>query len=393
LVIIDEAHNNASDTAKRIIGDHREKGAYVVGYTATPLGLADIYSKLVVAGRNSELRACGALVPCNTYGPDEPDTKHIKKLPSGEYSENEVRKVFRIQQVFGRIFYWWKKLNPDARPTILFAPGVKESTWCAQQFESLGVRAAHIDGEDIYLDGKAYKSDKRARDELLEQIRDGSVKVVCNRFVLREGIDLPELYHGILATVFGGVQSYIQSGGRLLRAHPSLDHVIIQDHGGNWHRHGSLNADREWELSYTNNVITGLREQAMREKREPEPIVCPHCGRVRSAGKQCPQCEYESPKKTRIIMQTDGTLREMEGDIYRPRRVRTYLGIADDWKRMYHRGQSRCKNGENCTFVALEALFARENHWNYPPRDLPLMPIYPADWFRPISEVPKERLL
>lgn len=393
LVIIDEAHNNCGDTAKRIIEDHRAKGAFVVGYTATPLGLSGIYAKLIVAGNPSELRDCGALVPCNTYGPDEPDTKAIKKLPSGEFSENDVRKVFKIQQVFGRIFEWWKKLNPDARPTILFAPGVKESVWCAQQFEQLGVRAAHIDGEDIYLDGRAYDSDRKAREDLLEQIRDGRVKVVCNRFVLREGIDLPELYHGILATVFGGLQSYLQSGGRLLRAHPSLDHVVLQDHGGNWHRHGSLNADREWDLDYTNNIVTGLREQAMREKREQEPIVCPQCGRVRLAGKQCPQCEYESPKKTRIIMQTDGTLREMQGDIYKPRRVKRYLGIDDDWKRMYFRGKSRCKKGENCTFVALEALFARENYWNYPPRDLPLMPKYPADWFRPVTDVPPERLI
>lgn len=725
LVIIDEAHNNCGDTAKRIIAEHAEKGAVVVGYTATPLGLADVYNKLIVAGTPSELRECGALVPCNTYGPDEPDTKSIKKLPSGEFSEKDVKKVFRIQQVFGRIFEWWKKLNPDARPTILFAPGVKESVWCAQQFEELGVRAAHIDGEDIYLDGKAYESDRPARDEVIEQIKDGRIKVVCNRFVLREGIDIPELYHAIFATVFGGLQSYLQSGGRVLRNHPSLPgHVIVQDHGGcldteteiltkrgwrgcdsiadddiigtmntesgafewcpnegtirkrrdsgmkqlvsdhlnirvtdyhtmvmradlrrgswhkvsaselatrrsnwiiptaaiedvtpceltdseigfigwfltdgcmdisririyqsgdaprehhehivsclegcgfrysrrertrpsrfadkeyvevsysissgrkslggwdrlskwldksfpleqfnkldrrqfgvllhalnlgdglkqknapntnaisvasdevagrlqslavrrgyrcnitkyescgkfdspinicrirdsqmatvgaqefsdsyvgfdervwcvqtangtivtrrhgkvaimgnSWHRHGSLNADREWELYYTNNIVTGLREQAMREKKEPEPIVCPKCGRVRQAGKQCPECNFESPKKTRIIMQVDGTLKEMQGDIYKPRRVKRYLGIEDDWKRMYFRGQNRCKKGENCTFVALEALFARENYWNFPPRDLPLMPRYPADWFRAVTEVPRDRLL
>jgi len=211
----------------------------------------------------------------------------------------------------------------------------------------------------------------------------------------REGINWPWLSHAILATVFGGLQSYIQSVGRILRAHPGKTLATIQDHGSSWHRHGSINADREWHLHDTNRTVTGLRLDNLREKKEREPIVCPNpkCAAVRQAGKQCPVCGFESPLRRRIIIQSDGTPKEMHGDIYRPRRRVSYSGVDKDWERMYHRGLSRCKKGDKATFIALEALFAYESSWRWPPRDLPLMPQDPADWFRPVDSVPRERLI
>ena len=58
--------------------------------------------------------------------------------------------------------------------------------------------------------------------------------VLCNRFVCA-GIDAPWLAHGIFATIFTSLQSYLQSGGRLLRSFPGIDAVTIR-HGGNWWR-------------------------------------------------------------------------------------------------------------------------------------------------------------
>ena len=39
--------------------------------------------------------------------------------------------------------------------------------------------------------------------------------------------------------------------GRLLRAYPGVSVVRLQDHGGHWHRFGSVNADRTWLLEDT----------------------------------------------------------------------------------------------------------------------------------------------
>ena len=387
LVLIDEAHLQAGGRMEEIAGRHIADGAAIVGYTATPLDLGNMYDRLIQAGTTSELRECGALVPCMTYGPDEPDTRHIKRQATGEFSEGDIRKVIMTQHIFGRVFDWWKKLNPDALPALLFAPGVKESLWFAQEFAKQGVRAAHIDGEDVWLDGELHRSEPEARAEVMRQHRDGELAIVCNRFVLREGIDAPWVYHGIFATVFGGLASYLQSGGRLLRAYAGMDHVILQDHGGAWWRHGSLNEDRAWELGDTNYVTTELREERMREKKEREPIVCPKCAAVRRSGRTCMKCGFQHEKSVRMVVQRDGQLRAREGDILQPRRVRREPDTQKIWEQTYYRMKRA-----GMTFRQAEGLFFYEQHY-WPPRELPLMPREPLDWFRKVNEVPKERLL
>lgn len=389
LVLIDEAHLQKGDMANELVKRHLANGASVVLITATPLDMGDMADELIVAGTTSELRKCGALVPAHHYGCDEPDTKHIKKQKSGEFSEGDVKKVIMTPTIWARVLEWWKKLNPDAMPTILFGPGVAESIWFAEQFKQAGVKAAHIDGDDVWIDGEFYKSSPEVRQQVIEGSKSGDIKVVCNRFVLREGIDMPWLAHGIFATVFGALQSYLQSGGRLLRAHPSLDHVVIQDHGGHWWRHGSLNADREWKLEYTDNIVTGLREERMRNKTEPEPISCPQCGRCRSSGPTCPFCGLSSSKRSRMVVQKDGSLKEHTGDIFKPRRVKMHEDTVAKWTQMYH----RAKHSRNeMTFRQAEALFFLENYY-YPPRDLPFMPTNDLDWYRSVKEVPKGRLV
>jgi superfamily II DNA or RNA helicase len=388
LVIVDEAHMQKGPSAQAIYRRHLDSGATIVLVTATPIDLgnvAGVLPHLVVAGTNSELRQCGALVKAYHYGPDEPDTRKVRKQP-WEYTENDVRKLIMVQGIFGRVLGEFQRLNPDQRPSILFAPGVAESIWFAQQFAEAGISAAHIDGKECWVDGEFHKSDRGVRDQILADSKSGRIKVVCNRFVLREGIDAPWLEHGIFATVFGSLQSYLQSGGRLLRACPGKGRATIQDHGGNWHRHGSLNADRVWNLTYTEAMYHGMREAALREKREPEPFLCPRCRKVLDRA-DC-KCGFKVTRKVRPVVQADGSIKEHEGDIYKPHRVCMKSDTMKLWEQKYYQAR-HSKNG--MTFRQAEALFFLENHY-YPPHDLPLMPADPVDWHRKVKDVPREGL-
>jgi superfamily II DNA or RNA helicase len=245
------------------------------------------------------------------------------------------------------------------------------------------------------VDGQELEPTDENRAMIAERSQSGDIKCVCNRFVLREGINWPWLYHGILATVFGSLTSYIQAGGRMLRYHPSLPgHVVIQDHGGNWHRHGSLNVDREWDLGHDDRVAQGLRKTRMQEKKEPEPIVCPKCHACRLGGPECPHCGYRHIGRVRSVLQKDGSLREMRGDIYRaPRRCERSPSVETEWLcRVHAIRRSQKPTVVTMTFAQAEVMFAKEHGWTYPPRDLPEMPLNPADWFRAIQKVPPERL-
>lgn len=247
LAIFDEAHLHCNDTAARLILQYLDRGAVILGVTATPIDMGDFYDHLIVAGMNSELRACGALVKAEHYGPDEPDLKQIGRFELGEdVSEAKNKKLMgsvdennkpddKICALFGRVIDWWRDLNPcGGKRTLGFAPGVRESLWFAMQFHECGIPSAHIDGEDVWVDGELHRSNKTLREEVIRDFRKGIIKTLWNRFVLREGIDIPEVQHMILACVIGSLQSYIQIGGRGLRAcnYTNKDRCIIQDHGG-----------------------------------------------------------------------------------------------------------------------------------------------------------------
>lgn len=392
-IYIDELHKNGGAQMVSLLKKHRERrpDSVMIGFTATPLGIDHMAERLIIAGTNSELRRCGALVKAYHYGPDEPDTKWVGKVAVGEGECGLAlnKRMEFAHRVFGSVIEHYMELNPEMRPAILFAPGVKESIWFAEELCAHGIKAAHIDGENVWVDGVLHRNDAALREEIAERHQRGEIKVVCNRFVLREGINWPWIYHGIFATVFGSLTSYLQAGGRILRAHESLDHVVIQDHGGNWYRHGSLNEDREWKLGYTDRIVAGMREQAYREKQLQEPIVCPKCHAMRLSGPKCWSCGYEHTTKSRLVLQKNGSLREMKGDIFRKRIVlEPSVKLEKEWtSRVNAVRRSQKETVKDMTYAQLEVSFARDHNWRYAPRTLPEMPVDPVDWFRPVKEV------
>lgn len=389
IVLIDELHQHQGPTFTRILDDHINAGASAVGYTATPLDITG-YDELLVAGTMSECLRIGSLVPPETYAPDEPDLHHIKNYTVGhELTESQNVKAIMRPGVFARVLDAWKKHNPDARPTLLFGPDVSGSLFFAQEFQKHGISAAHIDGEQIWINGEFYPTDGKMRDELGRMSKSGEVKVVCNRFVMREGVDYPWLEVGIFASVFGALTSFLQSGGRLLRAHPGKSKCTILDHAGNWHRHGSLAVDRHWQLGMTNQRAVAERADQIREKKEVEPITCPQCAKVRSSGPKCPACGFETHKRSRTVIQVTGELKQVSGEIYKPRRERMTPNTQSIWEKIYYRARSKKWDG---TFKQAEAMFFRENHY-WPPKTLGLMPKDPGDRYRKVSDVPRESLI
>jgi len=245
LIINDEAHQQASKMERALIfGSFQDNmiqegyssmGVDVVGFSATPIMDSRIYSQLVDFGSYSELRKVGMHQLVKVFGPDEIDTQGLVANRSGEFSESKLAE--RSELIFGSVYGEWKKLNPFALPAILFAPSVPASRWFAQEFYARGVPVAHIDGETILMpDGTGglveYASTKENRDKVLEMSKIGEIKCIMNRFVLREAIDMPWLYHGIFATVMGSLTTFLQSVGRLQRFWPDYDHKILQCHGG-----------------------------------------------------------------------------------------------------------------------------------------------------------------
>ena len=407
LVLTDELHAHGGDTLQEIHRIHYEQGSAIVGITATPLDIVGVWDDLIVAGTVSQGRACGALVPAYTYCPDEPDMKHIGRQKIGEDNSKDLtdkqnsnvmfgEKCIYRPKVFGRVLKHWQRLNPDAKPTILFGPDVAGSLWFAQEFHRNGIRAAHIDAKQIWINGDFIESNDENRELLLKATETGDVQILCNRFVLREGIDLPHIAHAIFACVVGSLRSWIQMGGRALRAHPSTPEVCIQDHGGNFRKHGSLNSNRKWELGMTCYRETITRIDNMREKSELEPIICQNilpsgevCGQARLSGPTCPTCGHMSHKRAKLVVQVNGDLKLVEGPTFKPHYTKSFPDTERKWINYYFRAKSK---KWDATFREAIGFFAYENHY-WPSMDLPYMPLDKRDLFNKVSSVPMDRLV
>jgi len=392
---LDEAHLQANEQADAVLKPHREAGAITLHWTATPLGIYRPGMELVVAGVNSELRRTGAHLPCHVYAPSEIDMSHVKKVKIGEdFTSGQLKNIIS-QQVVGNIYEHYDRLNPDRKPCLVMAPDVKGAVYLAEEAEKRGIPAASVDGQEIWYRGERMKSTPENRAMVESALKDGTIKVLCNRFVYREAVDIPELYHLILACPIGSVLSYIQTVGRVLRNHESLDHVIVQDHGGNWYRHGSPNEDRDWQTYWKLNpaVMTQVRMEQNRdhnsgEEGVPEPICCPKCQAIRSGGISCWQCGEQARRSVRPVLQKNGTLKEMVGVVHKPKRkANNKPELVKKWEACV----MRCKNSDR-TLAQARGLFAYENKGCYPRSDWPYMPLSRLDWSRKIKDIDRGRL-
>ena len=229
--------------------------------------------------------------------------------------------------------------------------------------------------------------------DVMGQYKDGLIKGFSSRFRLREGIDLPNTYHCILATPIGSLASYIQTIGRVLRySAETPDHVLVTDHGGNYLRLGSPNAERDWHRWWklSEKEVSEWGVERIREQKEPEPIRCPNCEGERLKGPKCPHCGYEHQRSVRNVIQHDGRMVIKEGGLIKPRKEKLKDNTQEDWDKLYWSWR-RSKKCQNKTFAQLYAFFCHIHRY-WPPKGLKNMPVYDEYWKSKLGDIPRECL-
>lgn len=386
-VLVHNCHIQRTETMRLILDNYKRAGARIVLLTATPIGLSDWADEIVISGRLQEYRDCQALVPAVVKSIEQPDLSKVKRNATGEFVLDGKKSKIYTQTIVGNVIDRWKKYNPDARPTMLFAPGKPESVWFTEQFHKLGVSWAHVDATDAVVDGQRYKLSRALWEDILAGYRDNRIKGLSCRFKLREGIDVPATYHCILATPIGSLASYIQTVGRVLRySAETPDHVIVTDHGGNYLRHGSPNHDRDWRSWWTlpEHAISNWHLEQIRDGKTPEPIRCPQCEGERAKGITCPHCGYTHQKSQRMVVMEDGRMVTRDGRLVKPKYVKMQPDTQRLWDKMYFAWK---RKKVDRSFNQLEGFFAHE-HGYHPPRTLANMPTKTEDWYRKVHTVP-----
>lgn len=389
-VHIDELHAQRGPKYRELFDRLYDGGANLIGYSATPANLEGVVDEVVRIVTVPELIKQGYLRPPRVFSCGQPDLKKLEKLRRdayGEYIAGDVDKLVKPQIIFGSVVQHYKRLT-NGSAFFLFAHSVKASIWWAQMMMGKGIPTAHIDGDDVWVDGKFYKSDSVCRQAVFGRTKPGGdLKGISNRFVLREGVDCPWIGHVILTAPVGSRVAFNQQCGRA-RAE-GQEYYIVQDHSGSCLSHPPLDSVEPWDWRAPPGLAEKQYVAEMRADIIPEPIVCPKCMGQRMTGAVCPYCGYRYAKHARFVQQVDGTLRLIEGKSWKPQKVTRSPDDTDVWKRLYF---GAVKNKQTRTFEQIRAYYAYSNNWRWLPRDLPLMPVAEGDWFLPVGRVPMSRL-
>ncbi|EDG4141161.1 helicase [Listeria monocytogenes] len=301
LIIIDESHHVLANSYKKII--HHFSKAKVVGFTATPVringgGLGDINDTLIEKVNVKWLIENRFLASYKYYAPEIVQTETLNVKRTGEFDMTGLDDQFNKKMVWGDVIQHYQKLA-DGQQAILYASSLYQSQKMAASFEQVGITAAHIDG----------KTPKAERDHIIQQFRNGEIKVLCNLDLIGEGFDVPDCSTVIMLRPTQSLSLYIQQSMRGMRYRPEKTSIII-DHVGNVSRFGLPDMERTWTLE---------PKKGSNSKKAEAPVkICPDCFMtVLSSNKQCEHCGHEFKVEAKPIQIDDAAeLQEITEPIF-----------------------------------------------------------------------------
>jgi len=307
IVHIDECHQSLSKTYSAIQDAY--SNSIIIGWTATPCRsdnkpLGALFTHMIQGASYAELQAGGWLVPVRAIAPDRPDLKGCK-ASRGDYQKADLEKRMNRDEMVGNIIAEWRK-HSQGRSTVAFAAGIQHSVHIRNEFLKIGVTAEHIDGT---------MGDKE-RDDIIEECRNGKVKVLCNYGVATTGIDIPTWKYMICARPTKSFGLWRQMGGRIQRPQAGHDHCFVQDHSDNTLVFGFPDEDVEWEIDGDVDIAKKHKEKKAREPDENgeekgDPHRCENCN-TPYRGPHCPVCGHKRAKTGKDVKMTKGQLKELE---------------------------------------------------------------------------------
>lgn len=145
--------------------------------------------------------------------------------------------------------------HSERRHVLVFVPSVEE----AEAIASFYPGSVAISGN----------TPAKERKRIIEEFRQGKIRVVFNCQILTTGFDYPEIDMIITGFSTASMAKYYQVLGRGVRIHPAKKDCVIVDAGGNYQRFGriedlSFDYDGRWRMYGSNNsLITGIPIQSV----------------------------------------------------------------------------------------------------------------------------------
>lgn len=294
LCVWDECSHIAASSWDKIFKAMPE--AYHIGLTATPerldgKGLGQYFDEIVNGPSVSWLIENGFLSPFEYYAP--PAINIDVPKDKGDFERRGLESAMNKPKIVGDAIQHYMDVAYGKR-CLVFASGIKHSLSLVEGFNAQGIPAKHVDAE----------TPAKERDEAINDLENGKLLVLSNVDLFSEGVDVPAIEVVSLNRPTASLPLHLQQVGRALRTFPGKEKAIILDHAGNYDRHGSPDAPRNWSL-------LGRKERLKKESQSkiPTPRRCLKCWRIQAPGRSnCRYCGEEFATKPRKVMAADGQL-------------------------------------------------------------------------------------
>jgi len=267
VLVADEAHHMGDRVGWQMIPKtYRERGARIIGLTATPAradgrALPD-FDCIVVAAQIADLQRVGLLVPLRWRGPDAAmvrqlrDRRAIAQSPADAYLA-ECRRV-----------------DGANRCAVVFAPNMTAGEQYTREFHLAGIRATLVRG-DMPPDERRIALAAHA---------EGRVDVLVNVAVLTEGWDNPRCDCVIVARGCESEALWIQMVGRGLRPFEAKLDCLLLDLQGLAHTLGRPDAAATYSLEgagITLATSADVGDRLCKVCKAPlgKSLVCVGCGK------------------------------------------------------------------------------------------------------------------
>ncbi len=293
LMVIDEAHHATAPGWERAI---EQWPGPVLGVTATPWrlsrteGFDHLFSELICGPQTEDLQTEDLqnesyLCRSRVVWPDPERRIQGGKIgATGDYTEsgiedaNQDRPAVMTDGILGL----WREHAAD-RQTVAYAVSRGHAENLVRVFNTAGVPAAILLGD----------TDRRSRQQAIEDFRVRKIRVLVNVAVATEGFDLPDASCVIIARPTESLALYLQMVGRGLRKKRDkrdAGDCVILDLAANAFTHGLPEDRRKWTLAPRGTPAVGNGRK---------PVVrCSKCGTVSPASSHCcKECEHDFGKK------------------------------------------------------------------------------------------------
>lgn len=223
LIICDECHRALAPSWEEVIEyfhTRAKQDTLLLGMTATPRrtdgkSALDVFGQTAFEISRADLEDLGYLVPMRYFAVRSDLSLGKVKLAGGDFQVGALSKVMDAPATRALAVKAWLEQGVGKR-TIAFCAGVEHAQHLAEDFASLGIRAAKIDGKT------------KDRGEMIRSFARGEIQVLTNYGVLTEGFDDPEVACILMARPTTSPLVYTQCIGRGLRpASGKIDCAVI----------------------------------------------------------------------------------------------------------------------------------------------------------------------